>query len=57
MLLTDGEPCIVDFNDKTYVVFRKEIAKGSDYMFIECGVASEELMNAYFDELYKKDEE
>lgn len=53
MRLDELEPCVVEFEGTVYLVFREDNCNGADYRFLETGKASEALVQAYFDELYR----
>ena len=44
------EPELIELNGIWYLVWRKEEAKGSDYLFtvLEHGIANNDLQDAYF---------
>ncbi len=51
MELNEAE--IVEFKGRYYLVTRAYEEKGSPYLFVEMGTASEGLTEAYFDKKYK----
>lgn len=50
---------LVQFRGKWLMVWREDEHKGSDYLFAELtvGIANKELVDAYFETKYGKDEE
>lgn len=49
-MFDEGE--IVEVNGRKYLVFREEETKGSEYLFVELGIANDKLIDAYWDKKY-----